>query len=92
MKRVYKYTLQPEEEQVVEFPKNTIILSAINQFDKMVVYAMVDTEEQITEKCSLRVYGTGHNMFEYIGLYTFLNTVSLMNGSLVFHVFYRWLQ
>jgi len=88
--------------QNLELPKGSKIISVIHknylavskgkrieQYDGMVLYAIVDTDSSETELYDIAVKGTGHDFPEKLDTYTFLDSVKLMNGSLVFHVFYK---
>jgi hypothetical protein len=53
---------------------------------------LVDTEEaneDIKEVYEILVCGTGHEVTNDISKYTFLDTVKISNGTLMFHVFYK---
>jgi hypothetical protein len=90
MKTVYKYLLPFNDDIYLELPKNAQILSAVNQYEEIVIYALVDPEETCLRVHTFRIVGTGHiighNDLEH---YHFLNTVSLRKGALMFHIFYR---
>ena len=89
MKAIYKYKLPFEDIVELELPKDARVLSAINQHEDIVIYALVDTKEAETRIYTFRIIGTGHaidkNDLKY---YHFLNSVSLRHGALIFHVFY----
>lgn len=87
MKTIYKYTLLPAL-KYMEIPSNSI-LSCESQGDSIIVYAIVNTEDQEPRKFEFKVVGTGHMIDFDIAAYTFLNTVKLENDRLIFHVFYR---
>jgi len=89
MKKIYKYVLLPMDFQNLELPKGSKIISVIEQYDGMVLYAIVDADTSETELYDIAVKGTGHPFPEKLDTYTFLDSVKLMNGSLVFHVFYK---
>ena len=96
--KIYKYSLEIVDEQIIKLPREAIrsrILFVINQNDKIVLYALVPDTNTESENVSIRIVGTGHNIDFFIpapmfgGGYTFLGTVSLHSGKLVFHVFYQ---
>ena len=89
MKKIYKYLLLATDFQNLELPKGSKIISIIELYDGMVLYAIVDTDTTETELYDIAVKGTGHPFPEKLDTYTFLGSVKLMNGSLVFHVFYK---
>ena len=101
MKQVFKYTLQPECRQNIKM-KCTNILSAINQNDSIVVYAMCESNMNRDNDVEFLIIPTGavigwdtetnqqHELDCINGInedYNFLNTVQIRN--FVFHVFYR---
>jgi len=86
MKRIFKYLLSGEQ---LILPKGSIILSAIEQYGKLVLYALVNTETKDEERYSIMVYDTGRPITTDINYYCFLNTVSLLNGQIITHVFYK---
>ena len=88
MKTIYKYPLIAMHTQTLELPKGSSILSVMNQFDEIVIYALVDTEEKQTEKYTITTHGTGHKADDVCN-FKFLGTVKLEDGRLMFHVFYR---
>lgn len=89
MKRIYKYELIPVTKQKIDLPSNSKVLSVKPQNENIVLYVLVDPEEQNKREIEVLVYGTGHDIFEVdITAYTFIDTVPLRNGQLMFHVFY----
>lgn len=91
MKAVYKYNLEFIEQQTIKIPSNTI-LSVENQKENIVVYALVDLDACNDGKYNYYEFiicGTGHYLDDNITDCNFLGTVSLANGNLMYHVFYR---
>jgi hypothetical protein len=86
MKRILKYTLDIVDHQELTLSENSKILSVQNQRDSIVLYAL--TNELTTCTYSIIMHGTGHTADDVIGA-QFIGTVSLHNGSLMFHVFAR---
>lgn len=86
MKRILKYTLDIVDYQELTLSENSKILSVANQRDNIVLYAL--TDELSTCTYAIIMHGTGHPADDVIGA-QFIGTVSLYNGSLVFHVFAR---
>lgn len=86
MKRILKYTLNIVDYQELTLSENSKILSVANQRDNIVLYAL--TSESTTCTYAIIMHGTGHPANDVIGA-QFIGTVSLYNGSLVFHVFAR---
>ena len=86
MKTVYKYSLRVTDSQVITLPKGSKILSVGEQHGNIRLWALVDTTEPEAEQHTIIVHGTGHNANDVEGA-TFIGTVFLADGSLVFHVF-----
>lgn len=89
MKKIYKYTLKPTDFQILELPKKSNIISVIEQKNQIVLYAIVNDDISETELYDIIIKETGHDLPENFDLYTFLGSVNLINGSLIFHVFYK---
>lgn len=88
MKSVYKYDLNPAGATFTQLnlPINSVVLSAKNQYNNVVLYVLVDPTEAIMIKRFFMVSGTGHVMKnDDVG--EFIDTVMLFDGSLVAHVF-----
>lgn len=84
MKKIFKYTLQAETEQVVRMPSNAQILSAQIQNNKICIWALLfDTEAEPKDR-RIFIFGTGHEINPCIAI-EFIDTVQI-NG-LVFHIF-----
>lgn len=89
MKTVYKYDLEPKDEQEILLPTGAKILSVANQREAMVLYALIDKDIRTEEVFKFVVRGTGHPIDFQVDDYNFLGTVKLMNGTLMFHIFYK---
>lgn len=89
MKTIYKFILKSTDEQTLELPLGSKILSAKEQRDEIVLYALVNPDEEIKVTYSILAYGTGQNIDVKVSGYEFLDTVLLNSGSLVFHFFYK---
>ncbi len=88
MKRIFKYTLKAKDVQDVVIPYPNRILSVTEQYGSIVVYALVDDcEDRDGEIYNFQIRGTGHDASGLEG-YTFLDTVKIHGGDLMFHVFY----
>jgi len=88
---IYKYTLEINDKQELELPHNAVILSVANQHESIVLYAMIDTkEEEKQDAYEIYIHGTGHEIsVEERNNAVFLGTVKLLDGKIMFHVFYR---
>jgi hypothetical protein len=90
MKSVWKCTLQAQTKQVITLPLNSRILSAKEQYEEIVLYALVDPREKGIEDIEVIVLGTGHEIAdETIKDYIFIDTIKMSAGHLMFHVFYK---
>ncbi|AEG59005.1 DUF7352 domain-containing protein [Desulforamulus ruminis] len=90
MKRIFKYELEVAGFQVVNI-QSEAILSVQEQNEKIVVYALVDTDLP-PNKYEFGIIGTGHPITFDINKFCFLGTVKMYGGGLMFHVFYRKLE
>lgn len=84
MQTIYKFPLKVDDLVTVSMPKGATILSLQVQNDIPCIWALVD-EGTEWENRVFRIFGTGHFFAASPG--TFLGTVQLMEGALVFHVF-----
>lgn len=72
MKTIYKYSIKmTDEEQIIEMPKGSDVVTFVNKIDGIFLYAVVDTDTTETEKRKFFVCGTGWpircDAYEYIG-------------------------
>lgn len=87
MKRVYKYPLQITDDQTIKLKGKP--LSVIVQYECAVLYALYDETAEEREY-KIHIAGTGHPIDDsIIAEYTFLDTIYLYHGNLVFHIFYK---
>jgi hypothetical protein len=84
MAKVFKYKLEPTNEQQILIPEGGKILHIDVQRGMPCIWAMVDPDMH-SEPVTIYTYGTGHEIDEkgllYIGSY------QLLGGDIVFHVF-----
>jgi hypothetical protein len=86
---IYKYKLT-EYRQTINLPINSKILSVVEQYNDIVMYAWVNTSEEEVQECDVLMLGTGWDIPEFvIKNYKFLNTVNQDSGALIWHVFYK---
>lgn len=83
MKTIWKYELPAEAVSTVDLPEGGKVLSAGNQGDSIMVWALVDPSRPALPR-RFRVFGTGRSATASEGL-RFIGTVFM--GALVFHVF-----
>lgn len=86
MKRVYKYTLNTQDEQVLDLPMNAQLLTVGTQNGIPQLWALVDIEEERTEERKIIIRGTGHDIDED-AVKEYIATFTMSQGRLVFHVF-----
>lgn len=91
MKYIYKYLLAITDDQIISIPKDSTVLSVICQNNQLVVYVVIDTDNiESNELYKFKIIGTGNPIVAKDFLtYRFLNTVSMADGNLIWHVFYR---
>jgi hypothetical protein len=89
-KRIYKYTLETTDKQVISLPTGAEILTVQAQNDEPQLWALVDPNEKYTEERYIEIYGTGHPVYCDMGVERrYLAAYQLSDGALVFHVFER---
>ncbi len=85
---IYKYEISPSRGFAeYRLPKGARLLSVDEQYNRMVVYAAVDPLEKEQDVFNFFVFGTGHPFTKPDA--TFLGTVKMLEGKLMFHVFYQ---
>jgi len=87
MNAIHKYELSGDTLQTVSLPINSTVLSVVEQHQNIVVYAIVDTEQETTQEIQFLLLGTGQTFDNTLDGYTFLNTVKLSDGDVIIHVF-----
>jgi len=89
MKTVFKYPLIATDNQVVYIPSEKI-LSVRGQGSSIVLYALVDTDKkEEVHAYEIGINGTGNLITFDVDNFTFLGTVKIFDGRLMFHVFYK---
>jgi len=86
---IYKYTLEIADYQILKLPANSLILSVLNQREALVLYAVVNPEEETYINRTIRIIGTGHSVGDDIDKFNFLGTISMEGGALIWHVFWK---
>ena len=84
--RIFKYELEVTDEQQLLLPEHARILSVQAQNGRLCMWALVNDGALTNRRRTFRVIGTGHTVPDNDSL-TFLGTVQLRGGALVFHVF-----
>ncbi len=86
MRKIFKYHLPIAGPTViVAMPNNPKILSAGNQNEQVMVWADVEEDNQLEDHLFF-IRGTGHPMHSQES--TFIDTVIVAGGSLVWHIFH----
>lgn len=82
---VFKYPVAWGDLVRIDMPESAQILSAQTQgpYESLAIWALVDPNAPLIAR-TFRIAGTGHPIEEAV---TFIDTVQLQDGSLVFHVF-----
>ena len=83
-KKIYKYTLEVLDRQLIEMPVGARILSLQQQGSTVCIWAIVE-EGQPIDKRVFYIFGTGHTLPDFINKSDFIGTVQ--TGPLVWHVF-----
>jgi hypothetical protein len=86
MYSICKYNLAIVDEQIVKIKGFVSILSVEEQYDGIVLYALVDITPDLPEmEKTIFIHGTGHEFT--MDNKCFIGTVKLHEGWLMFHVF-----
>jgi hypothetical protein len=88
MKKIFKYPIEITDAQVLVLPLGARVLSAIEQGDDIVVYALVEPTVEFKKNVEIRIAGTGHDIMFDLQKFKFLNSISTYGGRIVWHVFY----
>lgn len=82
MTTIYKYFLNVTDQQYLVMPKFATILAVQIQYDKICLWALIETENEPLDRRDIRIYGTGNPI---TGDKRYIGTVQM--GPLVWHVF-----
>ena len=91
--KIFKYPLQLTDYQEIEIPSPAVVLSVVDQYGTLCLYAMVETDEEVSldeydmiyKKVPVLIRGTGHDLKD--AYYArFMASIPMHNG-LVWHVF-----
>ncbi len=83
---IWKFVLEDAGEQQIEMPKGARVLSAEEQHDKIVLYALVDPLAE-KEARTVWTFGTGHRVHDRAAHAQFVGTVKMEGGLWMFHIF-----
>ena len=84
MQKIYKYNLDIVDSQLVEMPYGAQILSVQQQQSELVMWAIVNTEQE-TVKREILIVGTGNPSNNHLWIMDYIGIVQL--DGLVWHVF-----
>lgn len=84
MRTIYKYTLQINDSVAVGLPKGAEVLCIQPQASSLYLWALVDPEQPIEQRV-FQIVGTGHPT--EMTKASYIETVQLFGGSLVYHIF-----
>lgn len=87
MKRIFKYEIPITDEFELELPRGVQILTFQAQYNKPVIWAIIDPEEDTFEKVSFKLFGTGHPIPKDANSFSYIGTAQMANGQLVWHLF-----
>ena len=88
MYTIYKYPLRIKEEQELVLPIFSRILSVETQRANIVLYALVDTDTPGKTHLTVYIRGTGYPA-DGLQDATFIGTVKMLDGALMYHIFYK---
>jgi hypothetical protein len=82
---IYKYPISIEDATIIDMPVDAQILSIQVQHRKIVLWALVESDNQ-NEQRVFEIYGTGHNMDHYYKEGR-IHRATVQWGDLVWHIF-----
>ena len=86
--QVLKYTLDPTGSvKTLTLPMGSTVLSCKERYDKIVVYVLADWDTSVIENHRFYVAPTRQEVPDWCDASTFIDTVKLSGGALMFHVF-----
>lgn len=85
MKEIWKFTILIIDRVQVQMPVGAEVLSVCEQYQKIVLYALVSPSQPMSTR-DFTVVGTGHTVHDSHRM-KFIGTVSLSHGFSMFHVF-----
>jgi hypothetical protein len=84
---VWKYILKPEKRQRIRCPCSAKILSAHEQNGQPAIWVQVDTDEPLIQEIDIFLVGTGQKVSIEVDKWTFIGTILLLDGDLVWHIY-----
>lgn len=87
-KTIFKYPFKVQDKITIVLPKDAEILTVQTQRDNPCIWALVDPNNK-TEERYFEIFGTGHEVYEDMGIERrYINTFQMQSG-LVWHLFER---
>lgn len=88
-KSIWKYQIDVKTNTLLKMPKGAIVLSVQNQHETICLWAQVDPNHSEIEERLFQVFGTGATLpeEEEFTKRIHIDTVQMLKGSLVLHVF-----
>ncbi len=86
MKTIHKYTFKIEDEVSIEMPKGARILSVQCQDDIPVMWALVDTENELETRL-FNIFGTGEEIWPSFDYSKEDHLATFQHGIFVWHIF-----
>lgn len=83
--KIFKYELQLKDDFSINVPKDSIILDIQYHSFKLVLWAIIEQENELIER-HFKIFGTGQNINYSYGL-LHIATVQDPNNNLVWHIF-----
>jgi hypothetical protein len=85
LKTIYKYPLATTDFQVIDLPEGAQILSVNIQYEKICLWAIIDTEKPVAGR-RIRIIGTGNDAGD-VEMGQHIGSVLAYGGTFVWHVF-----
>lgn len=86
MVTIFKYPIPVEDRPLVRMPRGAQILALQIQHGIPCLWALVPNADAPMVERRFRLFGTGHDMGDTIGL-AYVGTYQMSGGALVFHLF-----
>jgi hypothetical protein len=87
MKKIWKFTLDLQDDQEVEMPSGAELLTVQMQADTICLWAIVDPHTTKRDRRTFYIVGTGHDMPPKVSAANYVGTVQQAGGALIWHVF-----
>lgn len=87
-KKIYKYPLEVQDEQVVMLPTGAKILTVQAQNDRPCLWTLVNPTAPNDMAVTVRLIGTGHEIQDIDSL-EYISTFQTVNGRFVLHAFVK---